>query len=587
MAVDEEKVTAKTTAMTVLVAADDSKNDIIVSNNSITNNNDPSDGGNGGVYEVDDADPAELTLLKSIKRFPRVVGYVFAACPGILLYGFDMVIVSTLTAMPEFQRDFGEILRGKAIIPSAWLGVWTAAPSIGNIIGAAVAGWVCDRFGRRFSLMLGALISAIGIGICFASAFAADIEARRGIFLVGKLVEGFAAGQVVCTVQIYMSEIVTRALRGSSQALLPVMTMTGQLIGALVVFACLSVKGREGYLIAVASQWLFSVILLGIAIIIPESPPHLIRVGQVDQARKSQRRLHRKGVDTDKMVDKLVDILEQERETMKRLGSQVRFIDCFRGTDLRRTIIVLVCHMMPQNFGLGLLSTASYFAQTVGIAPKLSVLLLEIGIAVGLVANIISVWTLSVARRRPLMLWTLGLTGLFWGAMGISGCFDSPVTKWFTAASMIIIIFICGNGVWPASVLGTAETSSLRLRGRTQAVGWAVHGLYACVFAVVLPYIYNTDEGNLGAKTGFVYFGLCVLSCILIWLLVPEMGGRSPAELDLLFEHQIPTRDFLKWSAEKSRHKGADAPEAAGSVAAVSDDEKNKRSSEHVEVVGG
>ncbi|OJD15748.1 hypothetical protein ACJ73_08949 [Blastomyces percursus] len=588
MAVDEEKVPAKATATTVLVTADDSNDDgIIVSNDSLTNTNDTTDDGNDGVYEADNADPAELTLLQSVKRFPRVVGYVFAACPGILLYGFDMVIVSTLTAMPEFQRDFGEVLRGKSIIPSAWLGVWTAAPSIGNIAGAAVAGWVCDRFGRRFSLMLGALISAIGIAICFVSAFAADIDARRGIFLVGKLVEGFAAGQVVCTVQIYTSEIVTRALRGSSQALLPVMTMTGQLIGALVVFACLSIKGRNGYLIAVASQWLFSVILLFISVFIPESPPHLIRVGKIDQAREAQRRLHRKEVDTDKMVDKLVEILEQEREMMKRLGSQVRFIDCFRGTDLRRTIIVLVCHMMPQNFGLGLLSTASYFAQTVGITPFLSVLLLEIGIAVGLVANIISVWTLSVAKRRPLMLWTLGLTGLFWGAIGISGCFDSPVTKWFTAAGMIIIIFVCGNGIWPVSVLATAETSSLRLRGRTQAIGWAVHGVYACVFAVVLPYIYNTDKGNLGAKTGFVYFGLSALSCGLIWMLVPEMGGRSPAELDLLFEHNIPTRDFLKWSAEKSRRKGSDAPDAAASAAAVSDDEKNKRSSEHVEVASG
>ncbi|KKZ62903.1 hypothetical protein EMCG_02748 [[Emmonsia] crescens] len=553
MAVDEEKTPATTTA-TVLVASDDSNNGII--SNSI--NNDTSDDDKDGVYEVDMVDPANLTLLQSIRRFPRVVAYVFAACPGILLYGFDMVIVSTLTAMPEFQRDFGEIHRGRPIIPSGWLGIWTAAPSIGNIAGAGVAGWVCDRFGRRFSLMLGALISAIGIAICFASAFSPDIEVRRGIFLLGKLVEGFAAGQVVCTVQIYTSEIVTRALRGPSQALLPVMTMTGQLIGALVVFACLPIKGQDGYLIAVGSQWIFSVILFGIAIFIPESPPHLIRVGKMDEARKSQRRLHRKEVDTDKMVEKLSEILEQERETMKRLGSQVRFIDCFRGVDLRRTIIVLACHMVPQNFGLGLLSNASYFAQTVGIKPYLSVLLLEIGIAVGLVANIISVWTLSVAKRRPLMLWTLGLTGV-----------------------MIIIIFVCGNGIWPASVLATAETSSLRLRGRTQAVGWAVHGLYACIFAVVLPFIYNTDKGNLGAKTGFVYFGLCLLSLGLIWLLVPEMGGRSTAELDLLFENKVPTRDFLKWSAARDGHKDTtNVPDAA-----VIDDEKKKRSSEHVEVV--
>lgn len=293
--------------------------------------------------------------------------------------------------------------------------------------------------------MFGALLSIIGIGICFSSAFAADIDTRRGTFLVGKIIEGFAAGVVICAVQIYTSEIVTRALRGPSQALLPVMVMTGQLIGALVVFACLSRKGSEGYLIAVASQWVFSFLLVGIAIVIPESPPHLIRVGKIDQARESQRRLHRKDVDTVKMVDKLVEILEQERETVKKDGSQVRFIDCFRGTDLRRTIIVLVCQMIPQNFGLGLLANASYFAQTLGIAPVVSIMLLEVGIAVGLIANIIAVWTLSFARRRPLMLWTLGLTGLVWGTMGISGCFDSPVTKWYVLVFVSTILAIACN----------------------------------------------------------------------------------------------------------------------------------------------
>ncbi|PGH15293.1 hypothetical protein AJ79_02458 [Helicocarpus griseus UAMH5409] len=533
-----------------------------------------SDDKNDAIYELDSNDPANLRLFQSIKRFPRVVAYVFAACPGILLYGFDMVIVSTLTAMPEFQKDFGEMHGDKSIIPSAWLGVWTAAPPLGNIAGAAMAGWISDRFGRRFSLAVGAFISAAGIAVCFASAYSTHMETRRGIFLLGKLVEGFAAGQVVCTVQIYTSEIVTRSLRGSSQALLPVMTMLGQLVGALVVFACLQVEGKEGYLIAVASQWVFSAVLFGIAIFIPESPPHLIRVGKMDEARKSQRRLHRKAVDTDRMIERLKEVLEQEKESLKRTGEQVKFIDCFRGVDLRRTIIVLVSHMVPQNFGLGLLSNASYFAQTMGIAPFLSVLLLEIGIAVGLVANIISVWTLSVARRRPLMLWTLGLTAVFWGAMGISGCFDSPVTKWWSAASMIIVIFVCGNGIWPASVLATAETSSLRLRGRTQAIGWAVHSVYACVFAVVLPYIYNTDQGNLGAKTGFVFFGLSSLSCVLIWWLVPEMMGRSAAELDVMFGLRLPTRQFLRWRGAVVEEKGSG--ESSGS----------KESVREVEVVG-
>lgn len=102
MANDEENSSMKTTTLLVTVEGSNSGIDSgIASNNNV--NNEISDDEKGGIFEVDHADPANLTFLNSLKRFPRVVGYILAACPGILLYGFDMVIVSTLTAMPEFQ----------------------------------------------------------------------------------------------------------------------------------------------------------------------------------------------------------------------------------------------------------------------------------------------------------------------------------------------------------------------------------------------------------------------------------------------------------------------------------------------------
>lgn len=337
--------------------------------------------------------------------------------------------------MDANRQDYGVQYGDKYILPSSWLGVWTAAPNIGNILGAGVAGWVYDNWGRRFSLILGSFESALGIAACFCSAFSPDPDTRRGIFLLGKLIEGVAAGQVICTAQTYSSEIAPLSLRGPTQALLPVMTMLGQLIGGLVVFGCLSVEGEWGYLIALASQWALSLLLVVTAVFIPESPPYLLRKGKIDAARRSQRRLHEKRVDTDAQVDKLLLLLEQERQNSHAAAvSSVTFADCFKGTDLRRTAIVLIAHLMPQFFGLGLMSNASYFAQTIGMKPNLSVLILMAGIAVGLVANIISVWTMSVARRRPLMLVTLGICFALWTLIGISGWFASlNATIWWVS----------------------------------------------------------------------------------------------------------------------------------------------------------
>lgn len=44
-----------------------------------------------------------IPLWQSVKKFPRIVGYCLALSSAILLYGYDLVIVGTVAAMPQFQ----------------------------------------------------------------------------------------------------------------------------------------------------------------------------------------------------------------------------------------------------------------------------------------------------------------------------------------------------------------------------------------------------------------------------------------------------------------------------------------------------
>lgn len=52
-----------------------------------------------------DADdpPLHVPLWQSVKKWPRVVIYCLALSSAILLYGYDLVIVGTVSAMPAFQ----------------------------------------------------------------------------------------------------------------------------------------------------------------------------------------------------------------------------------------------------------------------------------------------------------------------------------------------------------------------------------------------------------------------------------------------------------------------------------------------------
>ena len=60
-----------------------------------------------GADVVDDIEasrkPSHIPLWQSIRKFPRIVGYCLALSSAILLYGYDLVIVGTVAAMPQFQ----------------------------------------------------------------------------------------------------------------------------------------------------------------------------------------------------------------------------------------------------------------------------------------------------------------------------------------------------------------------------------------------------------------------------------------------------------------------------------------------------
>jgi MFS family permease len=114
---------------------------------------------------------------------------------------------------------------------------------------------------------------------------------------------------------------------------------------------------------------------------------------------------------------------------------------------------------------------------------------------------------------------------------------------------MISIIVISGLSVWPASYALGAETSALHLRGKSQGIGWLTAGASASIFGFVLPYLYNADAANLRSKVGFIFAGLCAISAVLAHLYVPEMKGRTPAEIDSMFEAKLGAKDFQGWTA--------------------------------------
>lgn len=381
----------------------------------------------------------DLTFWQSVKKHRRIVYYSLGITSAILMYGYDYVIIGTISAMPSFQRDFGEVYtspsgKTEQILPSLWLALWNFISPGLQMPGAILAGFFQDRFGRRPSLAVGSFLSAVGVAICFVSNLppASQINTRRALFFVGKGLQGGAIGMVMATTQTYLSEILPPTLRGPVLAFFPIFTLLGQVIGAVVIFGCLNVK--NGYTIAFGSQWVFSVVPIVMAFVVPESPTYLVRKGREEDAVRMQKRLtstHSDGVEApEKVVERIKRDIEHEKANALNGKGAATYVECFRGGNLKRTGIVIFSALIPLFFGLTLLGKASYFVQIVGMQANLSVIVLILGIIVGLLANIASMWVVDRFERRVLIMSGLGLATLLWGGMGVAGIWSGPVVVW-------------------------------------------------------------------------------------------------------------------------------------------------------------
>lgn len=103
--------------------------------------------------------------MEAVRLYPKITRYVFLLMSAIMLYGYDLVIVGAITAVPGFQKDFGQLHGEKYILPAMWMSLWESLGPLGALIGAVSAGWIQDRIGRKLCLAIASFMSAVAVAI--------------------------------------------------------------------------------------------------------------------------------------------------------------------------------------------------------------------------------------------------------------------------------------------------------------------------------------------------------------------------------------------------------------------------------------
>ena len=73
------------------------------------------------------------------------------------------------------------------------------------------------------------------------------------------------------------------------------------------------------------------------------------------------------------------------------------------------------------------------------------------------------------------------------------------------------------------------------------------------MWAFVIPYLFNPDQENLGARVAFIFGAFAVISTIYLWLCQPETSGRTFQELDEMFTKRVPARAFKTYKTDQEQ----------------------------------
>lgn len=355
--------------------------------------------------------------------------------------------------------------------------------------------------------------------------------------------------------------MVPASIRGRAVSAPNILNLTAGVVGTVVVFGTEKINGPLAFQIPLAIQSVLPVILLLLTIILPESPQWLAGKGDIEQARKSLRKL--RGF-SDQQVDNEIRLLVLNEESERELHTQTKFWSIFKRQHLQRTLTAGSFFSLNQVSGVILSTTyTTVFLTDLGIGDAFSLTI--IASCCTLVGTTAAPFVIDRAGRRPTAL--VGI-GILFAIDAIAGGLAFVKSRQATVAIAVlsfIFNFFWASSFFSLSNLMPSEMATPKLRHHTMSYTIACAQATAVITTLVVPQLTSSDAANLGARTYLIFAGCMAVVFVFSFFLLPETRGRTFAEIDEMYAADIP---MWKWRSYESplelRAIGSKVPEDSG-----------------------
>ena len=458
--------------------------------------------------------------MKSTINLGYLVFLSVVAALGGFLFGYDTAVISGTIAQVTEQFRLDALQQG-------W---YVGCALVGSIIGVLFAGILSDKFGRKFTMILSAILFS-------TSAIGCAVSVDFNQLVVYRIIGGVGIGVVSIISPLYISELAVAQYRGRLVSLYQLAVTIGFLGAYLVNYQLLGYSTSNpdivtGWwsLIFVTEVWrgmlgmeiLPALLFFIIIFFIPESPRWLILKGREEKATNILERIYTSSKDALFQLAETKSVLSSESKSEWKLLLQ---------PGIRKAVIIGVCIAMLGQF-MGVNAVLYYgpsIFENAGLSGGDS---LFYQVLVGLVNTLTTVLALVIIDkigRKKLVYY--GVSGMVISLILIATYFiygeSWGISSIFLLVFFLFYVFCCAVSICAVVFVLLSEMYPTRVRG------FAIAGFALWIGTYLIGQLTPWMLQNLTPAGTFILFAImCVPYMLIVWKLVPETTGKSLEEIE-------------------------------------------------------
>ena len=460
--------------------------------------------------------------MKSTINLGYLVFLSVVAALGGFLFGYDTAVISGTIAQVTEQFGLDALQQG-------W---YVGCALIGSIIGVLLAGILSDKFGRKSTMILSAILFS-------TSAIGCAVSTDFNQLVIYRIIGGVGIGVVSIISPLYISEVAVAQYRGRLVSLYQLAVTIGFLGAYLVNYQLLGysmsnpdVSTGWWNMVFVSEVWrgmlgmetLPAIMFFIIIFFIPESPRWLILKGKEEKATNILERIYTSSKEALFQLTETKSVLSSESKSEWKLLLQ---------PGIRKAVIIGVCIAVLGQF-MGVNAVLYYgpsIFENAGLSGGDS---LFYQVLVGLVNTLTTVLALVIidkVGRKKLVYY--GVSGMVISLVLIATYFiygeSWGISSIFLLIFFLFYVFCCAVSICAVVFVLLSEMYPTRVRGLAMSIAGFALWIGTYLIGQLTPWMLQ----NLTPAGTFILFAImCVPYMLIVWKLVPETTGKSLEEIE-------------------------------------------------------